>query len=885
MPHFSRSLVVNCLRSGALLFGLLGTALANGASAPPAARIASQTDHAQRQADKTPVPLKPSQFQPDVPAPAQRINATVVGGHAKTSARMQNAVDCNSEPTVTHSLTGEALLARLDSFAPDCMNSSTVFFAIDANTFQFYSNDNMQTVIAALSQRVASYVPSPENTIHPLLVYLRAANYVAYYSGGNLVHSEQTYSRLQEALLQFSEGAYFSSAASAHGTLMADFFKAADLDNRRAAIAPKVFAYLAAMSSADTYRNEGQYQASYGLYSFLFRARSNNDEAFIRYVESQAATIAATMKRAALFFNLPLNPGESRSPSVSFNAVNEYSGFLFYPALKAWVEDGLPEVLQSLPHFSGPWLAAAGNIDYYHADCVRLSMCKTEVSAQLRARVFPYLYSFDDGKVLMHTAVPLSTAQQLYHAMKQVEAQYKRTTQDISPLSDDKNAVLTMYIYGSRADYENSQYYLFGLGTDNGGIYIESDGTFYTYERTSQDSIYTLEELLRHEYVHYLSARFTEHGVFGDEHYANNRLTWFDEGIAEFFAGSTQADGVKVRKIMVSQISSDGAARLTVSQILQASYGDGFKFYRYAALFFNYLNEARYETLLLLHQRLRADDLPGFDALVNELRSDNTLAQSYQAFLDRQVAQLDTMSGFVEGEKFDSAYFRFDDAAQIQDGLRANGLPDATCTSTYLLINARAGCVGSLGSTAPGKQLDNTILALLSTQIGNWRTLVCTHGAALNGKTPYYCEAGLRAKGTPVPPALFVIPSALPPLTLQPPLAPPPRSASGLPLLWTWPTVASGMGAYYEVGIRAITLRWANPSTGGSYALTLKNGSQTIYYGGHSIDSASVDFTRFGLAGTETLRGHFSEYAANRSWVKDFPEFVIELAKVPRLAL
>ena len=56
---------------------------------------------------------------------------------------------------------------------------------------------------------------------------------------------------------------------------------------------------------------------------------------------------------------------------------------------------------------------------------------------------------------------------------------------------------------------------LYGYSTDNAGIYIEPVGTFFTYERTPEESIYTLEELFRHEFTHYLQGRYVEPGMWG----------------------------------------------------------------------------------------------------------------------------------------------------------------------------------------------------------------------------------------------------------------------------------------------------------------------------------------------------------------------------------
>ena len=76
----------------------------------------------------------------------------------------------------------------------------------------------------------------------------------------------------------------------------------------------------------------------------------------------------------------------------------------------------------------------------------------------------------------------------------------------LDPVPGDDNENLTLVVYGSPADYQAYQGFLYdGLPTNNGGIYIETMGTLFTYDRTEEESFLTLEELLRHEYVHYLA--------------------------------------------------------------------------------------------------------------------------------------------------------------------------------------------------------------------------------------------------------------------------------------------------------------------------------------------------------------------------------------------
>lgn len=732
-----------------LLGGLALMMIGIGANAaattiPPMVGQSFNADHFEHNSKQQSLPI---------PRPAIRNPSSIqVQAMAVAGANL----DCNQDAPNAYNLSGVALLDRLARYQASCLDSSSAFFALNANTFRLYADANMQTVAQAVIDRASQYTPTNTQSMRQLLVFLRTGYYVADYSNRALVHGSQTTAKNNEALIAFSGNPYFLDPSNDHGSLMYAYFLVADNDASRAMLAPKVFAYLGAMVGNSAYKNYGQYTALSGIASLLVRGAANSDANLKAYMNSQPTAWAELMAGVAINSASTLTENNGSNKWVTHDIVLAYSSLLAYASQKEAINNSLGAVLNAYPRLSSPWMAAVNNVNYYGGDCARYSICMEAVKSEVMSKAFPNTFTFDDGKVVMHTAVSQSKARQLYHAMKQVEAQYKRKSQEDTALPGDPNAVLKMYIYGSRDAYESFQYLLFQLGTNNGGIYVERDGTFYTYERTPQDSIYKLEELLRHEYVHYLSSRYAEHGMFGEALYSNERLTWFDEGSAEFFAGSTQADGVKVRKIMVSAIRNDGGNRMGVPEVLTATYASGFRFYAYAALFFNYLNERHPATLLRLFKALRANDIAAFDNTVSSLKNDSALHLEYTAYVDQQIANLRAMSDFKDGPVFDPNSFSVGDVAVIQSSIR-NYLPDASCTKMYTALDARAGCSGTLTNGAFDTTLDNTISALLSTGVDNWETLVCSYGnVASNNTTPYYCEAGISANAGRGPTAGFV---------------------------------------------------------------------------------------------------------------------------------
>ncbi len=315
---------------------------------------------------------------------------------------------------------------------------------------------------------------------------------------------------------------------------------------------------------------------------------------------------------------------------------------------------------------SAPWAGVAGWLNFF-GDCARYGVCR----AQLEREIFPHTYTYDQGTLEVRTALDRATVDQLYYASKQVKAQFFRVLGTDVPLAGDTNTTLHVHLYASRAEYEIMHPLLTGMGTDNGGVYIENGATFYTYQRrVPQDSSLTLEELFRHEYTHYLNGRWAVPGSFGEgPWYTGDLTTAMDEGTAEFFAGSTRDDGVKVRKSLVKGVIADtanGGPRMSVDRLLHATYaGDGFRFYDYAGTFFEFLWQQRPSLLREMYGYQRADDPKGFDAWRTRLGADGGLQRAYDAFLDAQIPKADDL--YVPRTAFTpNGSLRFAEASEVR---------------------------------------------------------------------------------------------------------------------------------------------------------------------------------------------------------------------------
>jgi len=318
------------------------------------------------------------------------------------------------------------------------------------------------------------------------------------------------------------------------------------------------------------------------------------------------------------------------------------------------------QLLSDVIIYHGKWIEPSLNavqfLDYYYngidgdGNPIDVAQVKKEVEAQL----LPNTIRFDDSKIIVRYGddVELKKIKKLYWAMKEVESQFYRIVMNDHPLAEgNADDSLTAYIYNSPSDYSYNNF-LFGLGTNNGGMYIESWGSFFTYERTPQESTLTLEELFRHEYVHYLQGRYLEPGLWWQHDiYDNERLTWFGEGSAEFFAGSTRLNGIKTRHSIVNRISATQSERMALSDVVKATYSSGWSFYRYGAALFDYLYTHNLEYWLEMNQLVMAGNGAGFDSLMTKMAGDASLNEAYQSHMDSLVANL---SSFKNPETSDS---------------------------------------------------------------------------------------------------------------------------------------------------------------------------------------------------------------------------------------
>ncbi|RSS79692.1 collagenase [Streptomyces sp. WAC06614] len=517
----------------------------------------------------------------------------------------------------------------------------------DARLAPVMSDAHVQAVSRRISALSAAHDGKNTSHLEEMFTYLHAVAYHDYSRDEIDVTDAPTVAAMRQAVADFGNAARTFDVTRTNANTLREALYAASAPGLRQHQLGLIKKVLATMDAAHPQTSGDSAWGGAALaalsVNYLGVYPGNQDAAF------HAAVAADPAYRAAFkAFGTYAHLKDTANAWVVRDALSEYARFGQVAGLKDQVVADLGALLEpvrtTFGNGSEPWAKLVSWLNFYQA-CKPYGVCKEDIEKQL----FPYTYTYDNGAIKVRTALAKAVVDQLYYASKQVKAQYHRVLGTDQPLAGDPNTTLNIVLYASRADYVNYHPILTGMGTNNGGIYIEDGATFYTYQRrVPQDSTLTLEELFRHEYTHYLNGRYAVPGFFGQgPWYESDRTTAMDEGTAEFFDGATRDNGIAVRKSLVRGIINDtagGGPRMSVDQLLHATYdGDGFRFYNYAGTFFEFLWTEKPSLLREMYGYLRANDVAGFDAWRHRMGSDNYLQRDYDRFLDAQIAKVDQL--------------------------------------------------------------------------------------------------------------------------------------------------------------------------------------------------------------------------------------------------
>ncbi|MEI4799749.1 collagenase [Bacillus sp. FJAT-51639] len=522
-------------------------------------------------------------------------------------------------------------------------------FQFNSDSLKFYQDDSrIQALIDKLAEQGQAYTQDDSKGIETLVEVIRSGFYLGFYHQELSKLSERSYhDKCLPSLKAIAKNPNFKLGTSEQNKVISSYgmlIGGASSDVEIIQYAAKIFKqYNDNLSTFIEDRTKGNAiynlmkEIDYDVQSYMYDTdKEPKDTMWYRNIDSFINEIS----RFALIGTVT-----DKNGWLINNGIYYASRFGKLHSTQAKGQQVATEAMWIYPYLGQQYFVAVEQIvtNYGGVDANGKTVNLDQIREDGKKKYLPKTYTFDDGAIVLKAGdkVTEDKIKRLYWAAKEVRAQFYRTVGSDKPLegghADD---VLTMVIYNSPDEYQFNRQ-LYGYETNNGGIYIEGIGTFFTYERTPQQSVFSLEELFRHEFTHYLQGRYEVPGLWGQGNmYQDERLTWFEEGNAEFFAGSTRLDSVVPRKSIINRLSNDPAKRYTAEQTLYAKYGT-WDFYNYSFALQSYMYNNRSGMFDKVHDLIRANDVPGYDAYRSALSKDNKLNEDYQSYMQMLIDNRD----------------------------------------------------------------------------------------------------------------------------------------------------------------------------------------------------------------------------------------------------
>ncbi|MFA4136500.1 MULTISPECIES: collagenase [unclassified Brevibacillus] len=561
----------------------------------------------------------------------------------ESSNKQQRSIKANAEKYAMSDLNKLSYDELVNVLVTVSWEQIPELFDFTPDSYAFYNDrQRVQAIIDALQVRGTQYSSSDSKGIDTLVEVLRSGYYLGYYHQElSYLNQRSEHEKVFPALQAIADNPNFklgtdaqNEVVGAFGGLIGNTFVSASLVEKAA---PIIRQYEEQMDTFITQRSAGD---------AVFRIMSQFSYILMWKVDEPTKK-QEFYGKIDTYLNelgkLALHGDTDEAKEWVLDNGFYHSAYLGgYHSNPNKGNEVLTEALELYPYVGLQYMQVAKLIQtvYGGKDAKGRDIQFNKIREDAMEKYLPKEYTFDDGSIVMKTGADVTEekVKRLYWAAKEVKAQFHRMAGRDEPMEEgNPDDILTMVLYNSPSEYKMNNP-LYGYETDNGGMYIEGKGTFFTYERTPQQSTYTLEELFRHEFTHYLQGRYAIPGLWNEGPiYRDERLSWFEEGGAELFAGSTRTTGVLPRKSMVNNLIRFGQNNwYTASQTLHARYGT-WDFYTYSYALQYHMMKEDWNKLDDIMDYIEANNVDGYDQFIRTLSNDSELNRDYHRTMESLV--------------------------------------------------------------------------------------------------------------------------------------------------------------------------------------------------------------------------------------------------------
>ena len=466
--------------------------------------------------------------------PKQLVNSKTL--NKQSHFVVKAAATCNVNAFATTNST--TLINEIKTQGASCVNE--LFSAASSIQVTAFDSNNMYQVANHTSGLAGSYVGNGDPDLEALYLYLRAGYYAEYYNP-NITFISWVKPAVKGAIDSFVNNSHFYDNNDNHGKVLQEVIIAMDSTEQQDVYLPVVKEWLSRWNQSYA-ANWNMRSAVNGIFTILFRGQYNSN--FVSQIGSDTTLVSRLRSFSESTWMV-----NSDAEYMIANAARELGRLKNYSgtSIQSSVDAALNSIFNSMGYQmygygDAVWLGAADTANYY-GNCADYGICGYE--AQLEGLALSQTYTCSSTIKIRSqnmTAVQHSAAcskmgyeENYFHSKLQTGG---------TPISGDQNTQLQVNIFDSSTDYGKYGGPIFGINTNNGGMYLEGDPSaagnipnFVAYEASYANPDHYVWNL-EHEYVHYLDGRFNLDGSFAASTTSpySTEVVWWSEGVAEYIA-------------------------------------------------------------------------------------------------------------------------------------------------------------------------------------------------------------------------------------------------------------------------------------------------------------------------------------------------------------
>ena len=500
----------------------------------------------------------------------------------------------------------QTLISAITNQGVDCINQ---LFSADSNTqSQTYTSNKM---IAAANHVIGlseAYGGGGNEDIQSFYLFLRAGFYVEFYND-NVTFTASVTPAVKSAIDAFVNNTHFYDDNDAHGKTLGEVMIAMDSAELQHEYLPVVKEWLTRWNQS--YASKWYMRSSVNnIFTLLYRGQWNPE--FVTAVSSDNQLVTKLRDFALKSWML-----DSEASYLINNAGSELGRLKLYSGapIQSNVDSALKTIFntyESYGYGDGVWLSAANNATYY-ANCVDFGICgyKAEVESKALSQSHSCSSTIKIRSQNMNAAQYQSACSTLAAEETRFHSMLETNNQSVA---DDYNDFLQINIFDSDNDYKKYAGVIFGISTNNGGMYLEGDpsnqnnqANFIAFEASYAKPDHYVWNL-EHEYVHYLDGRFNLYGGFNAP---TEAIVWWSEGVAEYIANLND------NQAAIDTIK-DGST-YSLQQVFNTTYsnGDSDRIYRWGYLGVRFMYERHPQQVQELRSATRVGNWAQYKSIID----------------------------------------------------------------------------------------------------------------------------------------------------------------------------------------------------------------------------------------------------------------------------